>query len=288
MKKYLISSELSMNNFTNNIQLVRNSMQVIDAKENPITDIQDNLNDYVFAIAKVNANTLVNIPPTDWDNNEVFVKNAFIKLRRSDITGYVIHYDNCSEIWYDDHGSEMRLCVKPVEIKDNDCVVVSPMMTNDLYAFNDLASMNLLNNIWDVTQLYEEDKFKELGYFIDNKDYYELNSDEYNNHMSNLWGYEYERQVNNIDNTYVYENATYNSIKAFTKERNMMFNIGRFPVSYFFTQKKLDYNDYDMKTGDLITYTNKEYIDGKHKEHALLVLVLRSEDDLQDFFSTKL
>jgi hypothetical protein len=68
----------------------------------------------------------------------------------------------------------------------------------------------------------------------------------------------------------------------------MRFNIGRFPVSYFFTQKKLDYNDYDMKTGDLITYTNKEYIDGKHKEQALLVLVLRSEDDLQDFFSTKL
>jgi len=43
-----------------------------------------------------------------------------------------------------------------------------------------------------------------------------------------------------------------------------------------------------MKTGDLITYTNKQFIDGEHKEQALLVMVVRSEDDLQDFFSTKL
>tara|TARA_R100000657_G_C4684468_1_gene137675 strand:+ start:581 stop:1447 length:867 start_codon:yes stop_codon:yes gene_type:complete len=288
MKKFIISSELSMDNFTNKIILVRNSMQIIESKENPIKDIQDNLNDYVFTIAKVNVNALVNIPIDDWDSSEVFIKNAFIKLRKSNISGYLIHYDSCSEIWYDDHGSDMRVTVKVKEINDNDSVVVSPMMTHELYTLNDIVSMNLLNNLWDVTQLYEEYKFKELGYFIDNRNYYELNSDEYNNHMSKLWGYEYERQVDNIENTYVYQNETYNSIKAFTKEDKMRFNIGKYPVSYFFTQERLDYNDYDLKTGDLITYTNKQYIDGDHKEQALLVMVIRSEDDLQDFFSTKL
>ncbi len=284
MKKFLISSELSMNNFTNNIVLVRNSMQIIEAGQDPINIVQDNLNDYVFTIAKVNVNALVNIPEIDWVNNEEFVSNAFVKLRRSDISGYVIHHDKCSEIWYDDHGSDMRIAVKVKEIGNKDCVFVSPLLTNDLYSLNNKVSMNFLNNLWKVTQLFEEDKFKELGYFIDNRSYFELTSDEYNNHMSKLWGYEYERESENIDGTYIYQNETYNSKKSYTKEKEMRFNETMKPLCYYFPKEKLDYNDYYMTSGDLITYTNKEYADGKQKEDSLLVMVVRSEDDFQDFF----
>ena len=59
------------------------------------------------------------------------------------------------------------------------------------------------------------------------------------------------------------------------------------PVNYFFPKENLDYNDYDMNTGEVIEYTVQDYAEGKHKEDALLVTILRSEDDLTKLFKEK-
>ena len=60
------------------------------------------------------------------------------------------------------------------------------------------------------------------------------------------------------------------------------------PVSYFFSKENLDYNDYDMNTGEVIEYTLKDYAEGKQKEDALLVTILRNEEELTKLFKEKI
>ena len=290
MKQFVISSEVSSKNFSNNISLEKNCVQGKNSDKSFadfVSYIQDDLNDYVFPIVNINTNSLVQIKPIDWVESEEYINHVFSRVR-TEYVGYLIHYDNCSVAWYKEHGEIYRLCVKIVELKNDECVLVSQLNTNDVHMLNKEVSMKFLDNLWLVTQLYEKE-------IIDK--YYYNNEKEKEFHYTNLWRNLYERECEHVDNYYVYNQTTRGDIKALqnatrinrTKYTRLAkklhsFNEKQCPVNYFFSQEKLDYNDYDMNTGEVIEYTNKDYAEGKHKEDALLVTILRSEDDLFPLF----
>lgn len=289
MKQFVISSEVSSKNFSNDISLEKNCVQVVDSNislADFVFNTQEYINDYVFPIVSINTNSLVEVKPIDWIESEEYITHLFSRVR-TEHSGYLIHYKNCSVAWYEEHGEIYRLCVKIAELKSEDCVLVSALNTNEVNILNKEVSMKLLDSLWLVTQLYEEQVI----------DKYYYTEEEKKDHYTNLWKYHYERECQHVDNFYVYNQATRGEIKQFrlasklkTERYNRLtkklhsFNEFMCPVNYFFPKEKLDYNDYNLNSGKVIEYTNKDYAEEKHKEDALLVTILRSEDDLTKLF----
>tara|TARA_R110000744_G_scaffold238505_1_gene355998 strand:- start:110 stop:949 length:840 start_codon:yes stop_codon:yes gene_type:complete len=279
MAKFVISSELTSNNFSNDILLEKNSLQVVERKDTPIKEVQEFLNDYIYTVANINVKSLIKVNRMDWGGTQDLIERAFIKIGRIKEAGYIIHHENCSEIWYYEGVEIKRVCVKVKEIKKKDCLMISPLMTKEIHLLPQRTSINMLDSLWEVTQLFEIDKLTNNR--MDIKLGRELTDPEYNNHLDNLWVNRYERCVENIEGTYVYSSMTKNQYTPNEKEN---FNNTITPKTYYFPKINLDYNDYNMQTGKLIEYTNLDYADNIQQEHSLLAIALRSEDDLTQLF----
>jgi len=297
MKQFVISSEVSSKNFSNDISLEKNCVQVVSSKDSLADFVlytQKYLNDYVFPIVNINTDALIKVNPIDWIETEEYITHLFTRIR-TEHKGYLVHYSNCSVVWYVEHGEIYRLCVKTIELNIDDCVLVSSLNTNQVHILNKKVSMKFLDNLWLVTQLYEKDQI----------DKHILNTEkEKTEHYNELWLNFYERECAEVDEVYVYNQLTRDEIKSLghlfknpptlkkakrKKFKQKLYDFNKFlcPVNYFFPKENLDYNDYDMNTGEVIEYTVQDYAEGKHKEDALLVTILRSEDDLTKLFKEK-
>lgn len=158
MKQFVISSEVSSKNFSNDISLEKNCVQVVGSNislADFVFNTQEYINDYVFPIVNINTNTLVEVKQIDWVESEEYITHLFSRVR-TEHNGYLIHYSNCSVAWYKEHGEIYRLCVKIAELKSKDCVLVSALNSNEVHILNKEVSMKLLDSLWLVTQLYEE------------------------------------------------------------------------------------------------------------------------------------
>ncbi len=300
MKKYIVSTELTSNNFTKKINLVKSCITLTESDktlEEFIGSVQEDLNRYVFMVAHININSLFIVHPIDWISEEQFINSAFIKVRRTNSVGYRIHKQNSSEIWYDDNGEIMRISIKIKELNKKDCVMISPLMTDDLYLLDDKVSKTMLDSLWKITQLYEINKLEKNNKFNDLAMAY-FTEKQYDEHLQYLWVNSYERKVEYQGHgymgyedkpmtNYLYIPLTKNDVRFVLKKNNMQFNNSDTPKTYFFPNERLDYNDYDMDTGKVIEYTNLDYSNNLQKENSLLVSVLRSEDDISDLFKLK-
>ena len=76
MKQFVISSEVSSKNFSNDISLEKNCVQVVDSNiylADFVFNTQEYINDYVFQIVNINTNTLVEVKPIDWVESEEYI-----------------------------------------------------------------------------------------------------------------------------------------------------------------------------------------------------------------------
>lgn len=256
MKKFVISIELSKLNFDKNVELVTNSISFIDAKDFPIKEVQDNIRQYISQVCSFDFNSIIKVSKTDWIIDEDYINASFYRISRSLHLGFMIDYDNSTDVWYLVHGRIQRVSVKVKELKDDDCMIVSPLLSHDLYCLNQESTINLLDNLWKVTQLYEINKRKEDPLNPLTQSPY--TNQDWDDHLATLWTKKYQKTTNSYDHDV---------------------------ISYYFNAEYLDYNDYDMNNGEVIEYTLLDYAQNKQLESNLLAVLVRSETDMQDLFS---
>ena len=60
------------------------------------------------------------------------------------------------------------------------------------------------------------------------------------------------------------------------------------PIAYFFPTEEIDYNDLCYKTGEFKTYTLSDYVNNIQREDDYLVLMIRTDDEMQKLYNVKL
>ena len=256
MKKFVISIELSKFNFENNIELVSNSISFINSAHYPIDFVQKNIQQYVSQVCNIDYKEIIKVAKNDWIVEKEWINLSFKRINKSLHKGFIINYDNSTDVWYLVHGRIQRVSVKVKELKDDDCMIVSPLLSHDLYCLNQGKTINLLDNLWKVTQLYEINKRKEDP--LNPLTQCPYTNQDWDDHLATLWTKKYQKTTNSYDHDV---------------------------ISYYFNAEYLDYNDYDMNNGEVIEYTLLDYAQNKQLESNLLAVLVRSETDMQDLFS---
>ena len=231
-------------------------------------------------IGAVDYMMLIPIKSSQWSNDSNFVEAMKQRLNKGNSEGYEIEYENSYEYLIKgdmSHHKYYNIIIKFVEINEDDCVLLMPSLSSKILKLNSSMSGKILDTLWEVTQLNAIHNRKTTP--IDPATGKTWIDNDFKTHLNDLWKTQYELYDYNSyeSNKYVYVKKSYRRGIEVKK-----------PIAYFFPTEEIDYNDLCYKTGEFKTYTLSDYVNNIQREDDYLVLMIRTDDEMQKLYNVKL